>query len=176
MEGEGVMGRALESWLAVARASAFGAPADDLAFDFNAPAPAAAPASVPSFGEVDFGGGAPSPGSGGGDLEFDPTASPRKAADDLEADLGGRGGEQLDARDVGHQLLHEGDVGRVVLDIDDDVLAMQAGELRGVALVRGLGRLGLAGDGGTAHADGALVRNQQEAQKAAQRGSTESGR
>lgn len=64
------------------------APADDLAFDFNAPAPAAAPAPVPSFGEVDFGGGAPSPGSGGGDLEFDPTASPRKPADDLEADLG----------------------------------------------------------------------------------------
>lgn len=65
------------------------APADDLAFDFNAPAPpAAAPSSVPSFGEVDFGGGAPAPGGGGGDLEFDPTAAPKKPSDDLEADLG----------------------------------------------------------------------------------------
>lgn len=63
------------------------APQDDLAFDFNAPAaPAAAPSSVPSFGEVDFGGGAPAPG--GGDLEFDPTAAPKKPSDDLEADLG----------------------------------------------------------------------------------------
>lgn len=62
------------------------APPDDLAFDFNAPAPAA-PAPVPSFGEVDFGGGAPAPG-GGGDLEFDPTAAPKKPSDDLEADLG----------------------------------------------------------------------------------------
>lgn len=59
-------------------------------FDFaSPPAPAAAPpppAQPMGFGEVDFGGG------GGGDLEFDPTASPggksaARPADDLEADL-----------------------------------------------------------------------------------------
>ncbi|MCU0695866.1 MAG: zinc-ribbon domain-containing protein [Myxococcaceae bacterium] len=63
------------------------APADDLAFDFNAPPPpSAAPAAMPSFGEVDFGGGPPPPAAGGGDLEFDPTAAPKRS-DDLEADL-----------------------------------------------------------------------------------------
>jgi predicted Zn finger-like uncharacterized protein len=68
--------------------AAASAPADDLAFDFNAPpppaAPAAAPGGMPSFGEVDFGG--PAPAAGGGDLEFDPSAAPRRS-DDLEADL-----------------------------------------------------------------------------------------
>lgn len=61
-------------------------PPDDLAFDFNAPAPAApSPGPAPSFGEVDFGGGAP---SSGGDLEFDPTAAPKRGGgDDMEADL-----------------------------------------------------------------------------------------
>lgn len=60
-------------------------PPDDLAFDFNAPAPAApAPGPAPSFGEVDFGGGS----SSGGDLEFDPTAAPKRGGgDDMEADL-----------------------------------------------------------------------------------------
>lgn len=68
-----------------APAPAAAPPADDLAFDFNAPAPASAsPGPAPSFGEVDFGGGAP---SGGGDLEFDPTAAPKRGGDDMEADL-----------------------------------------------------------------------------------------
>lgn len=39
----------------------------------------AAPAAAPSFGEFDLGGG--------GDLEFDPTAAPKKKDDDLEVDL-----------------------------------------------------------------------------------------
>lgn len=63
---------------------------DDLAFDFNAPPAPAAPSAaatgaMPSFGEVDFGGGPPAPARGG-DLEFDPTAAPKRG-DDLEADL-----------------------------------------------------------------------------------------
>jgi cellulose synthase operon protein C len=66
--------------------SAAAPPPDDLAFDFNAPAPAPASAEgpAPSFGEVDFGGGAP---SNGGDLEFDPSAPKRGGGDDMEADL-----------------------------------------------------------------------------------------
>jgi len=55
-------------------------PPDDLAFDFNAPAPAA-----PSFGEVDF--GAPPPPAGGDELEFDPMGGGTPRGDDLEADL-----------------------------------------------------------------------------------------
>jgi predicted Zn finger-like uncharacterized protein len=62
---------------------------DDLAFDFNAPPAPAAPSAattgaMPSFGEVDSGGGPAAPAHG--DLEFDPTAAPKRG-DDLEADL-----------------------------------------------------------------------------------------
>ncbi len=68
-----------------APAPAASKPPDDLAFDFNAPPPpsSSGPASVPSFGEVDLGGPAPAADHG---LEFDPSA-PKRAGDDLEADL-----------------------------------------------------------------------------------------
>ncbi|MEW6433908.1 MAG: tetratricopeptide repeat protein, partial [Myxococcota bacterium] len=57
------------------------------AFDFGAPPPPAPSSSSGvslGFGEVDFGG---SSGGKSDDLEFDPTASPKGAGDDLEADL-----------------------------------------------------------------------------------------
>ncbi len=58
-------------------------PAGDGGFELDsAPPPPARPppAGAPAFGEVDFGGGESS------DLEFDPTAAPKKS-DDLEVDL-----------------------------------------------------------------------------------------
>ena len=58
-------------------APASGAPADDLSFDFSAPASGGAPS---------FGGPAPQADAGGNDLEFDPTSTPKRS-DDLEADL-----------------------------------------------------------------------------------------